>query len=83
MVRAIIIIYIDNRPTDPADTEKGAIGGLLRDMAHWQLGPVERARESLAGGTASETGAPFLLAPQTTARPDSQFHPVVVCGVSC
>jgi hypothetical protein len=35
------------------------LGEVVRDMAHWQLGPVERARERPAGGTARETGTPF------------------------
>ena len=32
---------------------------LVRDMAHWQLGPAERALEGPAGGTAREPGTPF------------------------
>jgi hypothetical protein len=31
---------------------------LVRDMAHWQLSPVERALERPAGGAAKETGTP-------------------------
>ena len=32
---------------------------MVRGMARWQFGPVERALEGPAGGTASETGTPF------------------------
>jgi hypothetical protein len=31
---------------------------MVRDMAHWQLIPVERALERPAGGAARETGTP-------------------------
>jgi hypothetical protein len=44
---------------------------LVRDMAHWQLSPAERARGRPADEAARETGTPFRGEALLTTNPGS------------